>query len=97
MKIDIIKKDDGEIVFKIDNEEYIFEYESFDKLIEKVYENDDEIIFNAKNDLKEYEELLKGIIDGSRTEDYREAVNKAKQAMNILTDAEKEQKNRDNA
>ena len=40
MKIDIIKKEDGEIVFCIDKEEYKFEYEALDKLIERVYNND---------------------------------------------------------
>ena len=33
-EIEIIKKEDGEIIFKIDGEENKFEYEYFDKLIE---------------------------------------------------------------
>ena len=43
MEIEIIKKEDGEIIFKIDGEENKFEYEYFDKLIERVYENDEKI------------------------------------------------------
>lgn len=90
MEIEIIKKEDGEIIFKIDGEENKFEYEYFDKLIETVYENDEKINFKAAEELKEYEELLKGIIEGARTEDYREAINKAKQAKDNLIEAEKE-------
>ena len=47
MEIEIIKKEDGEIIFKIDGEENKFEYEYFDKLIERVYENDEKINFNV--------------------------------------------------
>ena len=84
MKIDIIKKEDGEIVFCIDKEEYKFEYEALDKLIERVYNNDAE----TTEELKEYEELLKGIVTGARKEDYREAVRKAKEASEKLESEE---------
>ena len=90
MEIEIVKKEDGEIIFKIDEEENKFEYEYFDKLIERVYQNDEEINYRTVEELKEYEELLKGIIEGARTEDYREAINKAKQAKDNLIEAEKE-------
>ena len=88
MEINIIKKEDGEIIFKYDEEENKFEYENFDKLIEKVYDNDIAINYNASDDLKEYEELLKGIVDGSRTADYREAVKKAKESSENLKNEE---------
>ena len=90
MEIEIIKKEDGEIIFKIDEEENKFEYEYFDKLIEKVCENDEEIHYKTVEELKEYEELLKGIIEGARTEDYRQAIKQAKQAKDNLIEAEKE-------
>lgn len=84
MEIEIIKKEDGEIVFKYEEEENKFEYENFDKLIEKVYDNNIIINYNSPEELKEYEELLKGIIEGCRTDDYREAVKKAKEASENL-------------
>lgn len=90
MEINIIKKEDGEIIFKYDEEENKFEYENFDKLIEKVYDNDISINYNSTEDLKEYEELLKGIVEGSRTADYREAVRKAKEASENLKNEENE-------
>ena len=88
MKIDIIKKEDGEIVFCIDKEEYKFEYEALDKLIERVYNNDAEVTYETTEELKEYEELLKGIVIGARKEDYREAVRKAKEASEKLESEE---------
>ena len=39
-------------------------------------------------ELKEYEELLKGIVTGARKEDYREAVRKAKEASEKLESEE---------
>ena len=88
MKIDIIKKEDGEIVFCSDKEEYKFEYEALDKLIERVYNNDAEVTYETTEELKEYEELLKGIVTGARKEDYREAVRKAKEASEKLESEE---------
>lgn len=88
MKIDIIKKKDGEIVFCIDKEEYNFEYEALDKLIERVYNNDAEVTYETTEELKEYEELLKGIVTGARKEDYREAVRKEKEASEKLESEE---------
>lgn len=88
MKISIIKKEDGEIFFCIDGEEHKFEYEEFDKLIEIVYDNDAEVVYEAVEELREYEELLKGIISGARTDDYREAVKKAKEANEKLESEE---------
>lgn len=92
MKIDVIKKEDGEIVFCIDKEEHKFEYEEFDKLIEKVYDNDIEVTYESIDELKEYEELLKGIVSGARTDDYREAVKKAKEANEKLESEEQNDK-----
>lgn len=96
MEIKIVKKEDGEIIFEYDGKENQFDYENFDELIERVYDNDDEIIYNTSEELKEYEELLKGIIDGARTEDYREAVKKAKEAKEKLEKAENETINNEN-
>lgn len=88
MKINIIKKENGEIVFCIDNKEHKFEYEEFDRLIEEVYDNNIEITYESIEELKEYEELLKGIVDGARTDEYREAVKKAKEANEKLENEE---------
>lgn len=89
MKIKVDKKDNGEIVFYIDDEEHKFEYEEFDKLIDSVYDNDSEIEYESLNELKEYEKLLKGIIDGARTDDFREAVKKAKEANKKIKEEER--------
>ncbi len=88
MEIEIIKKEDGEIIFKYEGEENKFEYENFDKLIERFYDNDIIISYNSLDELKEYEVLLKGIIEGARTDDYREAVKKAKEASENLMNEE---------
>lgn len=90
MEIKIVKKEDGEIIFEYDGKENKFDYENFDELIERVYNNDDEITYITSEELKEYEELLKGIIDGARTEDYREAVKNAKEAKENLEKIENE-------
>lgn len=90
MEIKIVKKEDGEIIFEYDEKENKFDYENFEELIERVYDNDDEITYNTGDGLKEYEDLLKGIIEGARTEDYREAVKNAKEAKEKLEEAENE-------
>ena len=90
MEIEIVKKEDGEIVFKIDGKENKFEYEYFDELIERVYQNDEKINYRTVEELKEYEELLRGIIEGARTEDYREAINNAKQSKDNIIEEENE-------
>ena len=93
MKIEIKRKDDGEIVFVVDNVEKKFEYDDFDCLIEMVYDNDDAIEYeNEVEELKEYKNLINGIIVGARTQDYREAVAKAKASENALQAAENDEK-----
>lgn len=89
MKIKIERKQDGEIVFFIDTEERKFEYESFDYLIEMIYKDDETIQYENEDDLKEYKELIQGIIEGARTQDYRQAVEKAKEVKEKLENAEK--------
>ncbi len=84
MEIKILKKEDGEIIFNINGEENKFEYDNFDKLIEVVYNNDEIVSYDVPEELKEYKELLDGIIKGARTQDYREAVRMAKEASNEL-------------
>ena len=53
-----------------------------------VYNNDAEVTYETTEELKEYEELLKGIVTGARKEDYREAVRKAKEASEKLESEE---------
>ena len=90
MEIKIYKKEDGVGVFSISGEEYEFNYDNFDKLIEDVYSNDDTISYDTADDMKDYEMLIKGIVDGSRTEDYRNAVQKAKEAEQKLIEKEQQ-------
>lgn len=90
MEIKIYKKEDGVGVFSISGEEYEFNYDNFDKLIEDVYSNDDTISYDTADDMKDYEMLIKGIVDGSRTEDYRNAVQKAKEAEQKLVEKEQQ-------
>ena len=88
MEIKILKKENGEIVFILNGEEKKFEYDDFDYLIETVYNNDEEICYENDEELKEFKDLLEGIVNGSRTSDYRTAVAAAKEAKDKLESAE---------
>lgn len=90
MEIEIKKKEDGEVVFESEGIEYKFEYEELDKLIEQVYANDDTVTINTNEELAEYKELIRNIVSESRKQDYREAVQKAKEAAEKLEEVESE-------
>ena len=84
MEIKIYKNEKDKICFKLNEVEYEFKYESFDTLIETFYNNDVEIKYQVDEDLDEYKKLIEGIINGSRTEDYRTAVLEATRAKEAL-------------
>ena len=80
MNIKIAKSDEEKIIFEFENIIYEFSYDSFSVLINSVYDNDEEIIYDTEDGLEEYEKLLSEIIKKCREEDYRNAVNAAKKA-----------------
>ena len=88
MIIKIEKTNEGKIIFGMDNETYDFSYDSFSKLINKVYCNDDEVTYKTEEGLEEYEKLLSEIIKKCREEDYRNAVNEAKKAKAAMIKSE---------
>lgn len=80
----IVKKENDITCFVLNGESLEFNYDSFNKLIDTVYSNDDEITFDVEENLEEYQKLLRSIIEESRKEDFREAVNNSKIAKKKL-------------
>src|SRR5574344_1485210 len=77
MKINILKKDNGKIVFEFDETEYEYDYDGLDKFIEKSYSNNDEVEINCDDEFEEYKILLNNILIECRKDDFKNAVNKA--------------------
>ena len=93
MEIKILKNEKEKICFKINDEnEREFTYDSFDYLIDLIYNNDEEVNINCDEDYDDYKKLLEGIITESRKDDYRTAVNKAIETNKKLEEAEKKLK-----
>jgi hypothetical protein len=74
-------EDESKIGFVMNGKFYDFNYESFEKLIESALKNDEEINIMGLNEYEEYKKLLNDIINGCRTDDFKNAVASAKEAL----------------
>jgi hypothetical protein len=77
MEIKVFKKEDNTKVFEIEEKLYEFSYDSLAMIITMFTSNDDEIKYVYDEDLSDYKSLLEKIIEGCRTEDFREALKTA--------------------
>ena len=90
MEITIFKSEDEKIMFKLNEEDYEFDYNGLDKFIETFYSNNEKVNFKCDEEYKEYEKLLENILTECRKEDYVSAVNGAIKSQEELEEAEKE-------
>lgn len=89
MEIKILKNLHDKICFKMDDEvEREFTYDNFDYLIDSVYGNDEKVSIVCEENYEDYKKLLEGIIEESRKDDYRTAVNNALIARKRLEEEE---------
>lgn len=89
MEIKIFKNKNDKICFKVNSQEdKEFTYDSFDYLIDLVYDNDEKVEIDCDDDYEDYKKLLEGIILESRKDDYRAAINNAKESNIKLSSAE---------
>lgn len=77
MKIKIYEDETQKKYFEFDDEPYEFNYDSFKKLIEKFYDNNEEYSFECAEELNEYKNLIDEIIIESRSDDFRNALETA--------------------
>lgn len=85
MKINIYKDENGKMFFKLNNDKpFEFVYDNFEKLIDNVYQNNDEIKYMFDKEYEEYKQLLEGIIIESRKQDFRDAVTAVNSAIDEL-------------
>lgn len=90
IEIKIYKNIDEIICYSMRDKEFLFTYDSFEELIDTVLFNDEEYQINCEEEFEEYKKLLNGIIQGVKTEDFREAVKNAAESKKNLEDLEKE-------
>lgn len=83
-KIKIFKNEEGKVVFKVKEEIYQLDYDSFEKLIDIVLSEDGDYEVDSDTELEEYKKLLDGIIKGVNTEDFKNAVKAAEKSQNEL-------------
>lgn len=83
-KIKIFKNEEGKVVFKVKEEIYQLDYDSFEKLIDIVLSEDGDYEVDSDTELEEYKKLLDGIIIGVNTEDFKNAVKAAEKSQNEL-------------
>lgn len=87
-KIEIFKNEEGKVVFKVKEEIYQLDYDSFEKLIDIVLSEDGDYEVDSDVEFEEYKKLLDGIIKGVNTEDFKNAVNAAEKSQNELKNNE---------
>lgn len=89
MKIIIKKNEEGKPVVSFNTINEIISYETFEKIIDATYSNDEKIDFETEPELKEYEQLIENIVKMARTEDFKNAVASASKAKTDLETDEK--------
>lgn len=90
MKIIIMKNEEGKPVVSLNSINEVISYETFEKIIDTIYFNDEEIEYETDPDLKEYEKLIANVVKMARTADFRDAVTEANAAKKELDDNEKD-------
>lgn len=88
IKIKIYKNDKGIVCYSMNSNEFLFAYESFEKLIDSFLSGDDEYEIDCTEEFEEYKKLLDGIIKGVKTEDFRNAVKAAEESKRNLEELE---------
>lgn len=89
IKLEITKNEnDSKIGFILSDNFYEFNYDSFERLIEISLENDDTFEVDCSDEYIEYKNLILDIIDGCRSEDFKNAVALARESENILRQEE---------
>lgn len=88
MEIKLIKEDTGKIKILFLDFKYDLNYEGFEKIIDSVYDNKEEVTIICDSELNEYKELIQSIVEESRKDDFIKTVNTAKQAKKELEEAE---------
>lgn len=90
INIEISQDEEGKVELKIDGNQYQFNFDGFETIIELALQSK-EINFTISNDnLNEYKVLLEDIVNGVKQNDFKDAVAKAKQDKLSLEDLEKE-------
>ncbi len=90
IEIKIESDENRNVIFIIDNIEYQFNYDGFEKVIDLVLKSEKIKCTNSNDDLKKYKVLLEDIIDGAKQQDFKDAVAKAKQNTATLEELEKQ-------
>lgn len=90
MEIKLKKSSEGKITFELLGELFDLNYKGFEKIIDEVYDNKENVEIIADEELNEYKELIQSIIVESRKEDFINAVTEAKRAKQRLQEAEVE-------
>lgn len=90
MKIIIKKNEEGKPIVSLNSINEVISYETFEKIIDTIYFNDEEIEYETDPDLKEYEKLIANVVKMARTADFRDAVTEANAAKKELDDNEKD-------
>lgn len=90
MKIIIKKNEEGKPVVSLNSINEVISYETFEKIIDTIYLNNEEVEYETDPDLKEYEKLIANVVNMARTDDFRDAVNEANTAKKELDDNEKD-------
>lgn len=74
-------EDESKMGFEIKETFYDFNYESFEKLIDITLDNNEEIVIEGLDEYEEYKKLLNDIVNGCRTDDFKNAVTAAKESI----------------
>lgn len=77
MDINIIKKEDGNVYFNLNDIDREFNYEGLDIFIETFYDNENEVNIKCDDELNEYKKLLENILIECRKDDFVKAVKEA--------------------